>query len=344
MSNFPSLSDIVYAFENIDSCINTELLKGGKPFFVNSRIELYTGGFSTVIPFLNQFGEKIAVKCWIADVGNSKLRCQEISKKLKSLNSEYFVDFEYIENAILINNNLEPVLVMDWSDKILLKDFIEYNINNKSVLLQLAESFKKLFHYLHSENISHGDLQHENILVGESGQIVLIDYDSMYVDTLEGQKDIVKGLPGYQHPKRNQLEKISSKTDYFSELVIYTSIIVLSYKPEYWHEIKDSMNFIFSKNDFLDPQNSKIFNDLDSFNNNEITNLVNIIKYYLSIDDIDKLVPFYEINDKNFENIVNKIISKFETPPEIIENVNLDIFKKNTINDSKNIDSIKSKF
>lgn len=46
---------------------------------------------------------------------------------------------------------------------------------------------------LHEKSIAHGDLQHGNILVDSNGNIYLIDYDSMFVPSLEKERDIIKG-------------------------------------------------------------------------------------------------------------------------------------------------------
>ena len=72
---------------------------------------------------------------------------------------------------------------------------------------------------LHAAGVSHGDLQHGNIMVNADGSLILVDYDSMYVPSLEGYADEIKGLVGYQHPARWENCKCSPKADYFSEKV-----------------------------------------------------------------------------------------------------------------------------
>lgn len=73
---------------------------------------------------------------------------------------------------------------------------------------------------LHEHHISHGDLQHGNILIDSNDELFLIDYDSVYVPELDGECDIIKGLKGYQHPKRGENKKANEKVDYFSNTLL----------------------------------------------------------------------------------------------------------------------------
>ena len=71
-------------------------------------------------------------------------------------------------------------------------------------------------------------MQHGNIMVKDGGQLVLVDYDSMYVPALDGWDEEIKGLQGYQHEARWKNKKLAPKADYFSELIIYLSLLGLS--------------------------------------------------------------------------------------------------------------------
>ena len=62
-------------------------------------------------------------------------------------------------------------------------------------------------------------------------QLYLVDYDSFYCSDLKGEQDIVKGLVDYQHPSRQENKYVSEKLDYFSELIIYLSILAIAESP-----------------------------------------------------------------------------------------------------------------
>ena len=121
---------------------------------------------------------------------------------------------------------------------------------------------------LHKHQIAHGDLQDGNILIKQSGinvEIKLIDYDSLFVPTLQGQPEQIVGLPEYQHPKRFAGSgQVNEKVDYFSELVVYLSFLSIAEKPELWNQFKDKTEkgLLFSKEDFENPSQSAVFRNL----------------------------------------------------------------------------------
>src|SRR5690606_36888343 len=112
-----------------------------------------------------------------------------------------------------------------------------------------ADNFLKMCQDLRENQISHGDLQEGNILVGEKGAIKLVDYDSICIPEIVGQKELVTGLKAYQHPSRFKGGKASLKVDYFSELVIYLSLLIIAEKPVLWgkYQVKDTQYLLFSE-------------------------------------------------------------------------------------------------
>jgi len=232
---YPSRTDIVTAMRNPQVSFKASELIGGTIIQKGSRVIQYSGGYTTVFPFNTSEGEKVAVRCWIADIGDAKRRSQEISTYLANLNNSYFCNFQYLEEALLINGNIYPIVLMDWVEGKTLKDFINDNIHsNPSSISKVRENFKEMVTYFHQQNIAHGDLQHGNILVNPDCSLTIIDYDSMYIKPLEGMSDAIKGLPGYQHPSRSANSFVNPKLDYFSELVIYLSLLVFETQPNLW--------------------------------------------------------------------------------------------------------------
>lgn len=149
--------------------------------------------------------------------------------------------------------------------------------------------------HLHSVHFSHGDLQHGNIMVKDDGSLVLVDYDSIYVPGMERYADDVKGLAGYQHEARLRNKFLSEKADYFSELVIYTSLIALTKMPDLWNTLKldDSDTLIFSGEDIKSRGNAPIFTKLR--NDNGLKPFVDILCDFMSKDSIDDLLPLEDV-------------------------------------------------
>jgi serine/threonine protein kinase len=290
----PNKSDIINAVNNLDSFLKVKELKGatvkknltGQPFF-------FTGGFNMVFQ-LEKESTKWAFRVWHIYLQNLKVRFQKISKYLITKNLPYFAEFIYDENGLLVNGDFVDTIRMVWLDGLLLKDFLKLNLQNKQKLLDLAKSFLEMCSELHKNKISHGDLQHGNIIIDNNGKIKLIDYDSICVPDIEGEEELVTGLKGYQHPTRlNSKNFASLKADYFSELIIYLSIIALANNPSLWNEynVETTEVLLFDEVDFTNFIKSKIYNSLLDISSDEIKVLIGILTEYLNKQSYLDLEP-----------------------------------------------------
>ena len=311
MANLPSCEDYEVSI-NVPRLIKCPNLSCGhvEKNAIGTTIN-YVGGFCIVFPYYKSDDKKIAVRCWIASVDKAQDRTRKIAEELKRINLPYFVNFEYEQEGIATNSGVQPVVLMDWVSAKSLKDYIKDNLSRPDILRKLAASFKTMVVDLHKANISHGDLQHGNILIRDDGSLVLVDYDSMFVPSLTGYKDEIKGLAGYQHPARWDNEYVTAKADYFSELIIYTSIMALSYFPSLWTELKieDTETLLFSAEDIKSGGAAPIFRKLDS--HPELKNLSAAIKKSLRCNSIDDLLPLEEAIITNSERITGGIRAKW---------------------------------
>ena len=285
--------DIITAIKNLDIFLKVPELRGASvKLNKNGNPFMYVGGFNMVFQ-LTKGIKKWAFRVWHVSMGETKKRYQAISKYLTEKNLPYFADFIFDEKGILVNGDLIDTIRMEWLDGGLFKQYIETNLNNTLILESLADNFVKMCQDLRDNKISHGDLQEGNILVTKLGEIKLVDYDSICIPEIEGQKELVTGLKGYQHPSRFQGGKASLKADYFSELIIYISIKALAKKPELWdkYQVKDTQYLLFSENDFENLENSDIYKDLEGINL-KIDKLLSILIEYLKTDNYTKLNPF----------------------------------------------------
>lgn len=275
---------------NTPQMIKTSVLRGGTPVKKNGKLIKYSGGFCVVFPF-ETYNKKYAVRCWHINVKDIRNRTKLISETIRATKLPYFVGFEYIPDGLQTAQGVQDIVVMEWVQARSLKKYISDNLNQPSKLYELANHFKKMVADLHSHNIAHGDLQHGNILVKDDGNIVLVDYDSMYVPSLSGYSDDIKGLAGYQHPARWKNINVNEKIDYFSEIIIYTSLVALSKIPNLWVELnlEDTETLLFSADDISSRGNSRIFQILDE--DKELQQLSCKIKDFLKKDDINDIEP-----------------------------------------------------
>lgn len=295
-----SLTDITNSIKNPKVCFKDNNLKQAIPEMFNGRPVCFSGNYGAV--FKLKYGSRVkAVRIWTKDLQlmpELPARSKVLSEKLKQINNTSFIDFEFQDKGLLVSGQWTPIVIMDWCSGKNLKDAISENLYNPASLKLIASNFLGLIKLLHKQRISHGDLQHGNILIGEDFSIKLIDYDSLYVPCKEFENKVeeIKGLPDYQHPKRMMNLYANSKVDYFSELIIYLSLCALVEAPHLWKKYNvenRDYSLLFDQNDFADFQHSTIYGDLMSLSDT-VKQLTKILEGYLKCSDINQLRPFDE--------------------------------------------------
>lgn len=290
----PTIPSIRTSVENQSVMVLEENAKNG--IFrrdARGRLIAYAGGFSVVFPYVDSSGEKWAFRCWHSNVNNSKKRYEIISDAIRKSQLGFLCDFIYVEKGINVDGEIYPTTRMRWIDGVTIKEYICQNRKSKRLLRELANEFLKMTQALHDLSLAHGDLQHGNILIDENHRLYLVDYDSFYCPKLKGEPDNVTGLPDYQHPARSSNKSVSEKIDYFSELIIYLSILAISKNSSLIdkYQIEGSERLLFAKEDFENLHASQIYQDISSLGD-ECKELLSILDEYLSHKDINELCPF----------------------------------------------------
>ena len=284
------------------SILDSTLKSGNLHRGANNDLIFYSGEFSIVFP-IEAISNTFALRCWIKDTGDAETRYREISDYLGQCGLPYFVDFAYVSEGILVNANKYPITRMEWAEGETLCDFIEQNLHDAECLKTAAAEFQKMVETLHAHQISHGHLQDGNILLRRNGtnvEIKLIDYDSMFVPALCGQPDNIVGLPEYQHPQRIVGDgEASEKVDYFSELVIYLSLLSLVEKPNLWSQFGDrtKRSLLFTAEDFKNSDQSDVFQVLENLSP-AVKRLASKLKGFCSELSIDEFEPLEAILPK----------------------------------------------
>lgn len=290
----PTVPSIRTSVENKNVLVLDEHAKSGTfRRDARGRLIAYTGGFSVVFPYELPDGTKWAFRCWHSDISNTQKRYEIISDAIKKANLDFLCEFTYIEKGINVEGNIYPTTRMRWVEGITIKDYICKYRQSKDKLKALAENFFVMTQALHEQSLAHGDLQHGNILVSDDHQLYLVDYDSFYCPKLKGEEDTVTGLPDYQHPARKSNKSVSEKLDYFSELIIYLSILAIAEAPSLIdkYKVDDADRLLFAKEDFDDITKSQIYKDIQSLGK-QFQELLDVLEEYLKCHSIDDLLPF----------------------------------------------------
>ena len=216
-----------------------------------------SGGFALTYP-MTAPTRKVAVRCFHRQIPSAEQRYDAISRKLKVLNSPYFVNFDYQPRGIKVRGNPYPIVRMEWANGDTLNVFLDRRSDNAKVMDNLRASFRAMASFLHRAGIAHGDIQNLNVIVVGTA-LRLIDYDGMYVPPLQIGGGTEVGHKHFQHPDRSPKD-FGPQMDRFSFIVVDVSLRALMLDPTLHARFREGgETIVFKANDYADPANSEIF-------------------------------------------------------------------------------------
>ncbi len=332
IKKYPSNTDYTIIIEHLSSYIIDSQINTAIPLYTKTdRLISYAGGYSKVFPVQIKTSKK-AFRFWTANVENSQKRYQEIDQYLKKNKLPYFVAFDYHQDKLNWEETDYSFVSMDWAEGVTLNEYIDNNINDSGKMQALANSFFYMVVDLHKHEIAHGDLQDGNIIVIEDGNEInlkLIDYDSLYVPALKNYDIEIIGVEAYQHPKKTDFKYMNEKIDYFSELVIYLSLLVYVEDSSLWIHGQDQ-RLLFELKDYKNTDASEIFKKLKSGSfSSKIVELTYKLESFCSKYSLNDLLPLEEsIRDKfkELSELFDGIVS--ESSPTGEQVIDDDIFNK----------------
>ena len=274
IQTWPLNIDFTLAVQNPQLCFaDLDLKQAHTSKNSRGRVLLWSGNFATVYKLTNR-DRAWAVRCFTrTPQSDVQQRYMLISEYLSQHQIPYLVDFEFLAKGILVKGEWYPILKMDWIEGMEIDRYIGEYIEDSQVLLRLDRQLQQLQKDLQQAGIAHGDLQHGNIMVNDSGELKLVDYDGMYVPALQGNPPSEVGHPNYQPPMRSPKD-FSDRLDDFSFAVISLSLRALASEPTLWENFhEDNKNLIFCQNDFQEPELSPVFQAIAQIPNDETREL-----------------------------------------------------------------------
>ncbi|MDR3346883.1 MAG: protein kinase [Campylobacteraceae bacterium] len=277
---YPKSNEYRAAFQHAKDTLTDEILNTGSVKRNALGPQVLSGNFAYIFEIMSQYRIKYAVRCFQCEMPDRRERYKAISRYLGSLQSDYFVDFEYQSEGIIVGGKKFPIIKMAWVEGELLGNFIKNNYTNRLKMKNLLNSLGKLAKFIEKHTFAHGDIQSGNIIVTDNGRVLkLIDYDGMYVDELKSFGNAECGVPNFQHPKR--ANAWSRKIDRFSFIVLHVALLALIERHYLWDEMDcDTDAILFRGSDFANPKNSKVFQKLYA--------LKSLKKYVESFEEICK--------------------------------------------------------
>ena len=253
---YPLISEYIDAIRSAED--NFDKLSSLRPVLdSNGNPVMSVGNFAVVFKMKDVFNDRIfAVKCFIKEQEQRSEYYRLISEELSYVSSPYLLHVRYLERELFVccescDEEEFPVLVMEWVEGQPLDAYLKQHIDDTYDLQMLAYRFCKMGAWLLSQPFAHGDLKPDNILVREDGALVLVDYDGMYVSTMEGREACELGSPDFRHPLRDK-ESFDEHIDDFSIATIALSLKSIALSPQLYHQYGAADRLLFSANDYHD--------------------------------------------------------------------------------------------
>ncbi|MDO4764172.1 MAG: hypothetical protein Q4A00_07305 [Flavobacteriaceae bacterium] len=276
------------------------------------KVFLFGSGAYAVVFKGSKENKNYAIRCFLSTEQENIDRYKAICEYLSNINTEWKVDCHFLENEISVHGKYYPLLTMEWIEGLLINQFVYNNLNKNSVLTELQQQLLEISNDLEKNQIGHGDLQCGNIIVQpkqNSFQVKLIDYDGMYIPEFEGEKSLELGRSEFQHPKRKHTD-FSSQIDRFSFWVMITALEAIKYDKTLWREVMQGGfntldNFLFTIQDFLHPNSSKLFSRLKQLNQPSVDFYAENLKKYSQL-------PIYQVEKPRLFNNENSAFNEFK--------------------------------
>lgn len=180
-----TIADIIDAIKSPDT--QYRRLHGVEPTYNKGEIIYMTGNSSVVIPVTVE-GQRMILKCYTRRKAN-----------LEKIYAERFLPRELTIRNILgqvcqVDCLLLPMLEGRTLDRVLCDSDIP--------TWQIADSFERMVMRLLAQEVAHGDIKPENIIMTNDGELHLIDWDAAFTPSMAGEEASEIGTAAYQHPKR----------------------------------------------------------------------------------------------------------------------------------------------
>ncbi len=262
-----------------------------------------TGAFASVYRLSNLSGTSWAVRCFLEHRDDMKERYSAIRKAvLGSEANDLFAGFDYIERGIKVKSDWYPILKMEWIEGDSLDKYLDRHVKSRAKVVLLHKQFRDLAEKLKKSGIAHGDLQHGNILVTETG-LRLIDYDDMFVQALVGKVSHELGHRNFQHPERSH-EHFTADLDNYASWVIDLSLKALVVDPDFWRDFNGGDDcLLFRHKDLRDPDDSALMKALLAHDQGDLRDSAALFREMLRLSP--GRIPDYHSDAREVEKLVH---------------------------------------
>jgi len=137
----PTPQEYQVAIQNPQICFNDFELRNGAPVLdALSLPKQISGNFASVFQITTR-NKTYAARCFLRDVPDIEERYQHIDNYLNQIKLPYFVEFDYLEEGILVDGIWYPIVKLEWINGDTLDAYIEINKRDSEKIKNIAEKF-----------------------------------------------------------------------------------------------------------------------------------------------------------------------------------------------------------
>ena len=259
---YPLLSEyvsaITHANENLDQLKHLEVVQDehGEPY-------RSSGAFAVVFKMRDPHtGQLYALKCFTEEQEGRAEAYRKIEEELEVAGTTYFTSMRYYERELFVDSSVSsesefPVLLMDWVEGCTMELYIREHYRDSYAMEMLCYRFCRLAAYLRSQPFAHGDVKPDNIMVSDTGTLTLIDYDGMFVPSMQGESSPTLGTEEFRHPLRTP-ELFDATIDDFALASIALSLRAIALDSQLLDQYGAPDRLLFSASDCRDLAQSKV--------------------------------------------------------------------------------------
>ena len=259
---YPLLSEyvsaITHASENLDQLKHLEVVQDehGEPY-------RSSGAFAVVFKMRDPHtGQLYALKCFTEEQEGRSEAYRKIEEELEVAGTTYFTSMRYYERELFVDSSVSsesefPVLLMDWVEGSTMELYIREHYHDSYAMEMLCYRFCRLAAYLRSQHFAHGDVKPDNIMVSDTGTLTLIDYDGMFVPSMQGESSPTLGTEEFRHPLRTP-ELFDATIDDFALASIALSLRAIALDSQLLDQYGAPDRLLFSASDYRDLAQSKV--------------------------------------------------------------------------------------
>ena len=252
------VSAITHASENLDQLKHLEVVQDehGEPY-------RSSGAFAVVFKMRDpRTGQLYALKCFTEEQEGRAEAYRKIEEELEVAGTTYFTSMRYYERELFVDSSVSsesefPVLLMDWIEGSTMELYIREHYSDSYAMEMLCYRFCRLAAYLRSQPFAHGDVKPDNIMVSDTGTLTLIDYDGMFVPSMQGESSPTLGTEEFRHPLRTP-ELFDATIDDFALASIALSLRAIALDSQLLDQYGAPDRLLFSASDYCDLAQSKV--------------------------------------------------------------------------------------